>query len=120
MFRLEKTKKNRKAVITLTGNATIEHAEEIKDELKTLLEGSKELELDLRALEKADISFLQLLESLCKTCVSSEKTLSVSEDHFPEVLDTIIATAGFFKQKQCLLNPDSPCLLNEITKGLEQ
>ncbi len=120
MFRLEKTKKNRKAVITLTGNATIEHAGEIKNELKTLLEGSKEVKLDLTALEKADVSFLQLLESLCKTCISSEKTLSLSENHFPDVLDTIITTAGFFKQRQCLLNPDSPCLLNEISKGLEQ
>lgn len=120
MIRLDSRQENGKTIITLEGSATIEHAEEIKQELLNQFKESDGIELDLKKIDRADISFLQLLESACKTCVSSEKAFSITNNRFPDLIEGTIISAGFFKQKQCILNPETPCRLSEITQEGEQ
>lgn len=104
-------KKNKnKTVLKIDGSASIEHVTELKQELAKHLSKSESMDLDLEGVTSADIAFLQLLDSLCKTALEEDKTVNVIGDS--RNLKDLYAETGFFRHKHCVFFPEKPCLLH--------
>jgi len=64
--------------MTLAGEFTVRHAEELRAALHAALLESGELEIDISGVQGVDITFFQLIESLLKTARSMRRKVSVS------------------------------------------
>jgi anti-anti-sigma regulatory factor len=120
LIRLDVKEENEKTIVYLEGNATIEHTEEIQQQLLERMKNASHIELSMNNVEKVDVAFLQIVEALCKSAVKQEKQLSLSQDSLTPVVQNAIYTAGFFRQKRCLLDHEKPCLLNQsLQEGVQ-
>ena len=77
-------------VIAVSGAATVRVVDELRSQLLTALERGKPIGIDVRAVERADLSFLQLLFSASNTASARGVRLSLIGD--PEIV--LSAAAG--------------------------
>jgi anti-anti-sigma regulatory factor len=81
--------------IRITGQATVEHMARLREQLLPLLRRGRTLLLDLSSVEKADVTFLQLLLSLSNSAHSLDMQIAVMEDGISPALTEIAMKAGF-------------------------
>ncbi len=72
--------------LTLSGDFTVQHADQLRTALHAALLDAQELDLDISGVESVDVTFFQLLESLFKTAGTVGKAVAVSGDISQSVL----------------------------------
>ncbi len=76
--------------LTLSGDFTVQHADQLRTALHAALIDAQELDLDISSVESVDITFFQLLESLFKTAGNVGKAVAVTGDISQCVLKTAV------------------------------
>ncbi len=79
--------------LLLEGQLVIRNAAIIKKELLSALSNSRNLELILKNITKADMSFLQLLIALQKSAAAQEKKLSF-EMELTDYMKSVVKNSG--------------------------
>jgi hypothetical protein len=80
--------------LVFSGQLTINYMQKIKDAISGKIDFSKDLSVHVNNPDNLDITFLQLLQSLKKTCAINRKNFSV-EATLPHELESLIINAGF-------------------------
>lgn len=91
------------------GDVSIQSAQACLEVLRDFQRRGNDLRLDLDDVASADISFLQLICSLHRTCLKSGQHLTISGD-MPDTFKTILAAAGYQRTKACTAGGTNPCL----------
>lgn len=92
-------------VLKLAGEATIEHADQLREALQSGLNELEHLQVDGAALTAIDFFTLQLLCSAHRTSVQRKKVFTWHAGK-PELVKESIKTNGFIRQQGCSLCPD--------------
>ena len=95
MGSIEVSEQNGDTKIKIDGIVTIEHAEKISTSIKDSLESAKSILLDLKGVQKVDVSFLQLLVSLDIECSRQNIMLAVESEGIPERIISTVEQLGF-------------------------
>ncbi len=89
------------STIALSGELTLEFAEDLKNALITSIDSSEKISIHLRDIAEADLSFLQLLCSAHKTSNEKGKRIGFSEPGMPPVVQTLMDNSGVSLNKGC-------------------
>ncbi len=95
--------------LRVSGDISIQNALECLDALREFQGGGNRLLLNLDGVTGADISFLQLICSLHRTCLRAGQNLTLSAS-MPETFKTILEASGYRRPKACTRGGDNPCL----------
>jgi anti-anti-sigma regulatory factor len=95
--------------LQVRGNISVQNAQACLEILRVFQRSEKPLLLDLNGVTTADISFLQLVCSLHRTCLKAGQSLTIS-GNIPDTFKTILETAGYRRPKACTQGGDNPCL----------
>ncbi|MCF6241784.1 MAG: STAS domain-containing protein [Bacteroidales bacterium] len=96
-FKIQKPKKGEKrAKIFLAGDLGIGNLEEIVGKFKDIEKNYDEIEINLNEVSVIDLSTIQLLLSMKKSCVKHKKQINFNIDLSGE-LNTLLETTGFLK-----------------------
>lgn len=94
-FKMQKPKKGDKlAKIFLAGDLSIGNLEEIVAKFKDIEKNYEEIEINLNNISAFDLSTIQLLISMKKSCLKHKKQINFSIE-LPGELNTLLATTGF-------------------------
>ena len=107
----------KKEVINLTGDLTIEHASELKSVLMKTIEAADQVEIRIEEVRKVHLAALQLLCSACCTALKSKKNLVLGAP-VPKMFLNVVQKAGFIRHMGCTLNPNKRCLWDGGEQGL--
>lgn len=99
----------KKGVLTLSGDLTIRHADELRTALIKAIISTDELTIDCSGAGSVDLAFLQLLCSAHRTFTRLNKRVSLTECR-PEVLQIAVREAGFVRSRGCSLDRQNSCL----------
>ncbi|MFW5714890.1 MAG: STAS domain-containing protein [bacterium] len=86
--------------LVCSGNATVDASAEIRDALIDALQKSKKVIIDAGGVEKADISFLQLLISAEKTAQQKKKSIEIDPHSHSQPLIDAAVRAGFCREQE--------------------
>lgn len=92
-----------------SGDISIQNAQECLEALQTFQRSGNRLQLDMDGITGADVSFLQMICSLHRTCLRAGQHLSLAKE-LPRSFKAIVADAGFHREKACTTGGDNPCL----------
>jgi ABC-type transporter Mla MlaB component len=95
--------------ITLDGDLTLPHAEELKKVLIKSLLDSDDIRVSMNSLEDADLSCLQLLCSAHRSAVRLKKRIGFSGSPAGP-FRSIVEGAGFARLHGCKLDCENSCL----------
>ena len=107
MISFEETKPGVEGVLTLSGEMTLECAEEIKESMLKALSSVGHVTCDVKDVTEADLSFLQMLCSAHKTSLSRRKMFTLSEARSEQYEDAV-QTAGLVLS--CSVGEADTCL----------
>jgi anti-anti-sigma regulatory factor len=96
-------------VLTLNGELTLEHADEIRSSLIKALINADQVTLNFERATRADLSCLQLLCSAHRTSTRLNKRMAFGGT-LPEVLNRTAVGAGFARCHGCDLDRQKSCL----------
>lgn len=96
------------AVLRIQGETTIQNASEAFEALRTLYAAGGRLVLDLGEVSATDVSFLQLICSLHRSCVRAGRELSLAQ--LSETFIDTMVSAGYLRLKGCKFAGSAPCL----------
>ena len=82
------------AVLTLSGDITIQRAAQLKDALVNAVEKVKHLTLNLEAVTAMDLTALQLLCAMHRSLTGSGKTLAVA-GVVPAAVRQVVTDSGY-------------------------
>ena len=82
--------------ILFKGELEIENISLILEEVKTLLKNKKKIEIEINNTGNIELSFLQLLIAIKKTCNKQKATLKISFN-IPEETESLLNSAGYEK-----------------------
>jgi anti-anti-sigma regulatory factor len=99
-------------IIKLSGELTIERAEELRKMLRDTLERTERLFLSFTEVTEVDVSFLQLLCSAHRTALKANKSFWLDKDR-PEALRSAIKEVGFVREQGCNLDFTHHCIWKE-------
>jgi anti-anti-sigma regulatory factor len=98
-----------KGVITLEGELTLPHAEELKGVFIKALQDADEVSIDFKNVRDVDLSCLQLFCAAHRSAVRLKKHVTFSKKP-PTALLEAAETAGFTHLKGCKLGSAISCL----------
>lgn len=84
---MSSTKNDRQTTIRWTGSAGIEDSQKLKDELKTALNDSTSVLLDLSELQEIDLTGVQILFSAKKEATQNEKNFALVSSVPQQIFD---------------------------------
>ena len=93
-FEIKFKKKQDNLTIKFSGNLVINYIEEIAKEVKEKLDMSKPVHVDIANPENIDLTFIQLVISIQKTCNSKNIDFTASAK-IKEELKLVLTNAGF-------------------------
>uniref|UniRef100_A0A7C4MKM3 Anti-sigma factor antagonist n=1 Tax=Desulfatirhabdium butyrativorans TaxID=340467 RepID=A0A7C4MKM3_9BACT len=96
-------------VLHVRGEATIQNASEAFEALKTCYATGRRLVLDLQEVSATDVSFLQLICSLHRSCVRDGRFLTIAAA-VSDAFASAMAAAGYLRLKGCSFAGSAPCL----------
>ena len=108
-MRIDLSEREGTVVVTLTGDATIDHAGALRDALADVVRRAERVEVDVAAVTGVHYPVLQTLCSAHRTCTEKDKLMSVNDQRSPSFADAT-ATAGLDRHKGCPLDRFSNCL----------
>ena len=100
-----------KATLTLSGDVTVEHADEMRSALIKALIDNGTVTLAFGSLTRVDLSCLQLLCSAHRSAVRLNKRLAFSGS-WPELFKQCVEDAGYARYSGCHRDMDHSCLWN--------
>lgn len=86
--------------LVCSGNATVEAAAEIREALIEALQKSKRVSLDVKGIEKVDVSFLQLLIAAEKTAQQQNTRIEIDREGDCPALLSAAEKAGFCREQE--------------------
>jgi anti-anti-sigma regulatory factor len=92
-------------ILKIAGEATVDHAQELKEALQQALEEHDQLQLDCTGIETLDFFAIQLLCSAHRTAVARKKRLGFVGTAPPPV-EEALARAGFVRHQGCSYCPE--------------
>ncbi len=95
--------------LQLSGDISIQDAQECLEAFRDFQHGGNRLMLNLEGVTNADVSLLQLVCSLHRTCLKAGQNLTLTAD-MPETFKTILEMSGYRRPKACTFGGDNPCL----------
>jgi anti-anti-sigma factor len=95
--------------LRVRGDISVQNAQTCLEVLRDFQRRGTYLQLDLDGVTSADISFLQLICSLHRTCLKSGQNLTIT-GNMPDAFKTILETSGFRRLKACTQGGNNPCL----------
>ena len=98
--------------LTLTGDLTIEHAQDLHQKLLAALDQTQHLTITFAEVTAADLSLVQLLCSAHRTALRAVKFLEVDQRR-PEILCRLVREVGFLRDKGCALDGQGSCIWKE-------
>lgn len=96
-------------VMTIGGELTIRHADELRAALMRSLDAVDHLILNLDRVTEFDLSCLQLLCSAHRTSTKMKKQLTINANQ-SDALRKVIEAAGFLRHIGCALDCNKSCL----------
>src|SRR5574341_1228297 len=96
-------------VLTLTGELTLKHADEMRTALTKATVTAAQVTLNIEKAGKADRSCRQLLCSAHRTCMRLNKRMAFS-GALPDILNRVAVEAGFARCVGCDLDRQKSCL----------
>lgn len=96
-------------LVVLEGELTLTRAEELKGRFLRALAGAGTVTVRFGEVSDADLSFMQLLCSLCRSAARERKKVSFGNG-LPRVLLEAATTAGFTRLKGCMQGDEQHCL----------
>jgi anti-anti-sigma factor len=84
-------------VITCEGDLSIENTKFWLEKFTKETKGTKDLRVSIKRIEKLDLSFIQLLIALKKTCDQEEIQFSLT-GKLPDEVKKMFLVTGFFKK----------------------
>ncbi len=93
-FEIKIRKKSDLQTVKFSGNLMINYIEEIAKTVKEKVDLSKAVHVDIASPENIDLTFIQLVLSLQKTCLSNSVEFTVSSK-IKDDLKLLLANAGF-------------------------
>ncbi|MBI5593941.1 MAG: STAS domain-containing protein [Deltaproteobacteria bacterium] len=96
--------------LRVSGDISIQNAQECLEALRDFQGSGNRLVLDLGGVTGADVSFLQMICSLHRTCLRAGQNLTLKTKNMPEEFKAILEMAGYRRPKACTLGGDNPCL----------
>lgn len=97
-------------VLELVGEATVEHADQLREALLAGLRSQEKFELDCSHVERIDFFALQMICSAHRTAISWSKSLTLREE-IPPVVKEAVQLIGFSRHIGCDLCPDGVCCM---------
>jgi ABC-type transporter Mla MlaB component len=98
--------------LTLIGDLTIEHVQELHQKLMAALDKTQHLTITFADVTGADLSCVQLLCSAHRTAVRTDKFLKLDQQR-PEALCRVVKETGFHRDKGCALDSQGSCIWKE-------
>ena len=95
--------------LLVSGEISIQNARECLEALRDFQSKGNCLLLNLDGVTGADISFLQLICSLHRTCLKAGQSLTLAGE-MPEIFKTILESSGYRRIRACTLGGINPCL----------
>ncbi|MBN1649638.1 MAG: STAS domain-containing protein, partial [Spirochaetales bacterium] len=83
--------------ITCEGDLSVENTKYWHEKFKKTAKSSNDIRISLKRIEKLDLSFIQLLIALKKTCENEHIKFSITGD-LPEYVQETFHVTGIFKQ----------------------
>ncbi|MCL4490600.1 MAG: STAS domain-containing protein [Nitrospirae bacterium] len=96
-------------VMTIGGELTVQHADELKAALMRSLDAVDHLILNLDKVTEIDLSCLQLLCSAHRTSTELKKQLTITGNQ-SDALKQVIETAGYSRHVGCAFDCNKSCL----------
>jgi len=93
-IKISRSGKQKTCTISLEGELTVNNVAGIKGELIHVLEKCDSLQLRIQNVTSTDLSWIQLLQSLRKTCNNSDKNIAISMILNSDV-ELLLTRAGF-------------------------
>ena len=95
--------------LQVSGDISIQNAQECLEALRDLQSKGNRLVLNLEGVTGADVSFLQLICSLHRTCLTAGQNLTL-KGNMPETFKTVLESSGYRRLRACTLGGANPCL----------
>ncbi|MBI5593627.1 MAG: STAS domain-containing protein [Deltaproteobacteria bacterium] len=95
--------------LRVSGDISIQNARESLAVFREFQSKGNRLLLDLEGVAGADVSFLQLICSLHRTCLKAGQNLTLM-GNMPEAFKTILKLSGYRRPKACTFGGGNPCL----------
>ncbi len=99
------------AILTLSGDVTLENADEMRSALIKALIDNGSVSLAFDSLTRVDLSCLQLLCSAHRSAARMNKRLAFSGT-WPELFKQCVEDAGYARYSGCHRDMDHSCLWN--------
>jgi len=96
-------------VLTLAGELTLPHAEELKKALLRALLETDDVSIDFGSVQEVDVSCLQLVCSARRSAARLKKRVSLG-GCLPPVVKEAAEAAGYARLKGCKLDCDKSCI----------
>jgi len=96
-------------VLTLEGELTLPHAEELKKALLSALLDADDVSIGFGSVQKVDVSCIQLFCSAHRSAVRLKKRVSFGST-LPPVVNEAVEVAGYARLKGCRLDCDKSCI----------
>lgn len=109
MFSYEIHQEADHTVLHIQGEAAIQSVSEALEVFRSFYAACGRLVLDLEKISATDVSFLQLVCSLHRSCVREGRELILSPQISKVFIDTMVA-AGYLRFKGCKFAGSIPCL----------
>ncbi len=95
--------------LQVSGDISIQNVQECLVALREFQSSGNRLLLNLDGVTSADVSFLQLICSLHRTCLRAGQNLTLT-GNMPVGFKTILESSGYRRPKACTFGGDNPCL----------
>ncbi|MBI5632650.1 MAG: STAS domain-containing protein [Nitrospirae bacterium] len=94
--------------LTLSGDLTIEYADELKSLLLTALSGADQVVLDIKEVSSCDLSALQVFCSAHRSALQQKKQIALVESR-SKVFRCAVTEAGYRRHVGCPADTDQSC-----------
>lgn len=109
MADIQRKQEGDRAIVTVSGDATVSSAAALKKELVAALQAASAVDVVVENITAADITFLQLLCSAHRTAAARNKALTVT-GLAQERMSAMLLRTGFSRQTGCQENTRTSCL----------
>jgi len=116
MFKSKLEESEKGKVLSFSGDLTVSNAELFKTSLVDAMKNTDNLVLNLSGITRADISFLQIVCSVHKKAINSNRSIKI-DDNPSIIYKETLRDSGFLKQKGCQSNTQEECLLADKKNG---
>ena len=104
------------AEVTIEGSAVIDTAARMYQVFAEALDSQVSVVLDTSKITECDVSFIQMVHSLCSTLCKGGRTLEFRSDSISDPVCRIIKAIGFNYQEQCSCTNNRSCIFTDIVK----